>query len=530
MALNIRVAGLDGRKILLGLIPVLGLISLVGCGGVASEASQNADLEQGANGQVDTNKIGGTGGSGQSGSKGTASAGSGGGAETSGTGGTGGDSGGTGGIGGTGGDSGGTGGTGTTKPPASYNGKGFVVHEWGTDTVVVGSDGSLQPGLHHEEEDLPGFVYDRIKGGDLLPSVNVKMETPVTYFYADKEMDVDVQVDFPKGILTQWFPAVADFAPGMAFDLTGQLVDPYLNVNHMSFESPTCLDTYSKLTNGKLNWGKVHVFPNSISMEDAMPSASLDKFTWSYARQVAANPLRLQGVPTASGESEYEKFLFYRGLGNFELPLQVTSQAGGKLTMNNQEQKLAMGHVFVLNVGTEKAAFHSIPTGVTPGGTLSAEVPSLAEGVAMDTFVSQLATSVTDALDATGLYHDEALAMVHTWQRQWFRTPGVRVLYLMPQMNTETQIPLTISPKPDETLRVMMIRVEVIQPEQEQEDVAMLKTVGSSNWPQVKSYFETFGRFTEPRLRRALGLYPNVKEAQGWLQELSAVSSQHDTN
>ncbi len=36
------------------------------------------------------------------------------------------------------------------------------MHEWGTDTVVVGSDGSLQRGLHHEEEDLPAFVYDRL--------------------------------------------------------------------------------------------------------------------------------------------------------------------------------------------------------------------------------------------------------------------------------------------------------------------------------------------------------------------------------
>src|SRR5690349_5121420 len=56
-----------------------------------------------------------------------------------------------------------------TTPPASaelrYPGHGFIVHEWGTNTIVVGSDGSLQRGLHHEEEDLPGFVYDRIKAG-----------------------------------------------------------------------------------------------------------------------------------------------------------------------------------------------------------------------------------------------------------------------------------------------------------------------------------------------------------------------------
>src|SRR5262245_18892936 len=43
------------------------------------------------------------------------------------------------------------------QPPNAvrYPGYGFVVHEWGTDTIVVGSDGSMQRGLHHEEEDLP---------------------------------------------------------------------------------------------------------------------------------------------------------------------------------------------------------------------------------------------------------------------------------------------------------------------------------------------------------------------------------------
>ena len=43
----------------------------------------------------------------------------------------------------------------------AYPGTGFRVHEWGTNTIVVGSDGSMQRGLHHEEEDLPSFVYDR---------------------------------------------------------------------------------------------------------------------------------------------------------------------------------------------------------------------------------------------------------------------------------------------------------------------------------------------------------------------------------
>src|SRR5438132_8735097 len=83
---------------------------------------------------------------------------------------------------------------------------GFVVHEWGTLTSVVGSDGVLLPGLHHEEEDLPPFVADRMKQMKVTPSVVQKMETPVTYFYSPSPRQVQVKVRFPDGIFTQWYP------------------------------------------------------------------------------------------------------------------------------------------------------------------------------------------------------------------------------------------------------------------------------------------------------------------------------------
>jgi len=107
------------------------------------------------------------------------------------------------------------------EPNHCYPGQGFIVHEWGTDTIVVGSDGSLQRGLHHEEEDLPPFVYDRIEAGTSIgagasPSVTIKMETPVTYFYSPAPLLVNARVEFPKGVLTQWYPGVTTFLPPVA--------------------------------------------------------------------------------------------------------------------------------------------------------------------------------------------------------------------------------------------------------------------------------------------------------------------------
>src|ERR1043166_8481399 len=33
-----------------------------------------------------------------------------------------------------------------------------------------------------------------------------RMETPVIYFYADERQMLDVQVDFPQGQITEWYP------------------------------------------------------------------------------------------------------------------------------------------------------------------------------------------------------------------------------------------------------------------------------------------------------------------------------------
>jgi hypothetical protein len=99
--------------------------------------------------------------------------------------------------------------------------------------------------------------------------------------------------------------------------------------------------------------------------------------------------------------------------------------------------------------------------------------------------------------------------MVNTWKRQWFRTPGVRLLYLIPQSWTDQSIPLSLVPQPDETLRVMLIRVEVITPEQEADDLLALSTFASAP-ASASAYFQALGRFAEPRLRRALVQAPSA--------------------
>ena len=63
------------------------------------------------------------------------------------------------------------------------------VHEWGTFTMLSGSNGTPVPWYQpfNDLARLPGFVGVSIMGK--TGSATVRMETPVIYFYPEKETE-----------------------------------------------------------------------------------------------------------------------------------------------------------------------------------------------------------------------------------------------------------------------------------------------------------------------------------------------------
>ena len=94
----------------------------------------------------------------------------------------------------------------SSAEPARVLGDAFIVHEWGTFSTFSGSNGAFLK-FYPNDGDLPEFVHNRhqiVKGG--LPDALVSLETPVMYFYTDRERTASVRVDFPKGMMTDWYP------------------------------------------------------------------------------------------------------------------------------------------------------------------------------------------------------------------------------------------------------------------------------------------------------------------------------------
>jgi len=369
-----------------------------------------------------------------------------------------------------------------------------IVHEWGTFTSIAGKDGAAVDWRPlNGSSDLPGFVYDTsglasgtgLRSGQRCNKCNlealVRMETPVIYFYADRETSVSVRVNFSQGTITEWYPQA-------------RLV--YVPTPRPGSSAPSTVD-----------WGRITVLPGAAENfpVEAKPSH------YYPARETDAAPLR---ICTSKGD-QHEKFLFYRGVGTFAPPL---------------EAKLSGGEVLVKNTGKETIAPFILFE--NRGGKIGYQVRDSLDGeVTLDRpspnqTVDSLERDLHKVLVAQGLYEKEARAMIKTWRDSWFEE-GMRVFYLVPRKVTDSILSLTIEPRPSELTRVLVGRVEIITPEMEAEIEHAAAGLGDSSRSVrdvAAEITHRHGRFAEPVLKAVFEKTddPNLRAR---LQELMNYSS-----
>jgi hypothetical protein len=371
-----------------------------------------------------------------------------------------------------------------------------IVHEWGTFLAMSGSDGTTLDGMYHEEHALPAFVHARSRDQLRIPSICIKGETPVIYFYTQTRQRVRVGVGFPHGFWTQWYPQAAALIPPLE-----QNDDRPGRPRHgrICWYAELIPSVGVKLETGKAKDPKARP-------EVELPEPSSDAL-WNYAREVDAAFVKTSDGTKDPARPEFEKFLFYRGLGEAPLPLRLDAQRGGTLTLLPQAN-LGDGvrHVFVLRVENGRGAFRQIPS-LRPGQQLSDVIPSIDRGQPLDRFTQDVSDALASGLTESGLYAKEARAMVNTWRNSYFRTDGVRVLFVMPQSWTDTFIPITVVPTPKQVVRVMVGRLELLTPERErlaENALRCLPEKDAGKRRQAYQFLNEQGRYVEPIVRRVL--------------------------
>ena len=297
----------------------------------------------------------------------------------------------------------------------------LVVHEWGTFTSIAGGDGvALEWRPLNGPSDLPKFVHTfkkrdgglRHQAGKSDLRARVRMETPVIYFYSGSEMDVSVKVDFPKGKITEWYPQAREVASG-------------------------------------IDWGRLKVLPGAALN---FPVESADSHYYP-ARETDAAPVQACG--TAGKPSQQEKFLFYRGVGNFDLPLSVKLDGENVVLKNLGKDEIS--HLVIFENRGGKIGYRLCDAFT---GEMTHERPTL------DKDMDSLLADLKHILVASGLYEKEASAMIKTWRSSWFEE-GMRVFYILPRQITDEVLPVSIDPRPSELVRVLVGRSEVITAEME---------------------------------------------------------------
>jgi hypothetical protein len=219
------------------------------------------------------------------------------------------------------------------------------------------------------------------------------------------------------------------------------------------------------------------------------------------ARAVASSPLR---VSTKNG-NENEKFLFYRGVSVATAPLSALVLPNGQIEAMNQSPT-EIPKLILFERRGEQVGFR--------------EANALREGAILDPPVlnaslDSLLPDLEGSLIFSGLYPEEAHAMLESWKDSWFEE-GSRLIYIVPNAFVEKILPLSIQPQPARIQRVFVGRLELLT-------AATQSAIETATATHDKATLARYGRFAAPMIEMILRRNPNSAHSTELSQELNGI-------
>ncbi|MCZ6795033.1 MAG: hypothetical protein O7J95_15630 [Planctomycetota bacterium] len=195
---------------------------------------------------------------------------------------------------------------------------------------------------------------------------------------------------------------------------------------------------------------------------------------WSRLRETRAASVAVRG--------ERERFLFYDGSVNFPAPIRVrwsdASKRSLRLSVRNfgdypdvpsysevwrrswlseaererLRKTLPIPAVLVLRTRESGDTEGAVVRDLSP-----AKPPATVALEGLDLRGEELARRFQGLLEEQGLTDAEAHSLVRTWEKEFFATPGLRVITVLPQWIYDAVLPLRIFPAPGKTVRVGLV-------------------------------------------------------------------------
>jgi predicted transcriptional regulator len=346
---------------------------------------------------------------------------------------------------------------------------GLTVHEWGTFTSHYTDSGTPYQNVHKVlDEKAPDFVHfidfencdinctDRYKDDYWfvnrkleLDDISIKMETPVLYFYSKKEItDLEINVGFPMGSISEFYPLPIQkedlnyVKSHVKFkDRAGELVDGINIVNSIPYLSFKNYYGYAK-------W-RINILSPNTSAIPSNPDSIVSN-VWLAPRKTASNIIE-------SG-NEREKYIFYRGLASFTNPVIPKYTKSSNLLVTNTTQE-NLKYVLVYEITKDGRRFIWDIKGINANESVIFQRNNSI--INDNNWNSNFKPKFIEALVESGLYKDEAEAMLNTWNQSYFGKPGIKIFWITPRSFTDKILPISFSIQPEKLERVMIGRTEI---------------------------------------------------------------------
>jgi hypothetical protein len=360
--------------------------------------------------------------------------------------------------------------------PAERPQKGLLVHEWGV--INVYNDVELaNADMRAVWESLPPFIYGNVDRRRIpIRQEELIVLAPVIYFHTPADISVQVKVEFPGGRPAVWWPANSNIARQGLRGITPATCDKHLEWQ-LALKAPV---------RGALQ--------------------PLPKGHWLQAcREVNA----AQVVSSIARHPENEKFVYYDGLLPSDKAAEL-SVGANQVSLKNRAR-----HPLLDVTVVDRRLAGTIRVARAPTVAAGAEVKSLefkdapAEGwpgTAVDALVAQLA--------GTGLHEDEAKAMAAVWKKDFFETDGLTLFYRLPPAEYDRLLPLTVTPRPEKTVRVMLVHHPHCEPDLGKRVMALVEQLDSGNFQErldAHRRIQALGRAAFVHLIRARNAKPSLE-------------------
>ncbi|HEV3202905.1 MAG TPA: hypothetical protein VGY77_00910 [Gemmataceae bacterium] len=369
------------------------------------------------------------------------------------------------------------------EPPIA---KGLEVHEWGVfrvqkDIAYANAD------MRVIWDNLPKFVYGQLPGRELPKHWNNYMiiDKPVIFFHSPEPVDIQLQVDFPKGMAAVWWPGT-------------QRPAVHGGVIHSSLSSST------------LEW-KLRVKQPPKGNPRIPGEMPVDPGSWvKTLRAVQAEDI-FSYVGEENFGYEKEKFVYYDGLlpkGNW-VSISVT---GDNITVVNQARNPVYDLTIIDRRPLERIRVARLDKLEPRAEKKDLEFTQMETknwpATGIDTFVGQLKKA--------GLNEDEGASLVELWKQELFQTEGVTLFYRLPQEEYDQWLPIKIFPRPEKLVRVGLVQHPHCEPDLAERIQGIVKDLNDDNFvtrEKAQKRLESMGSAAFVHLNRILNqsLPPETK-------------------